>query len=77
LLEPVLMPGILDRDIEATESFGRQAYIKFNRRIYYVTRPRASAFLRRMSVGEARGCWYSGGYLPSGVRTPIHASRTC
>jgi hypothetical protein len=36
LLEPVLMPGILDRDIEATESFGRQAYIKFNRRIYYV-----------------------------------------
>jgi hypothetical protein len=36
LLKPMLMPGILDRDIEATKSFGRQAYIKFNRRIYYV-----------------------------------------
>jgi hypothetical protein len=36
LLEPVLMPGIFDRDIEATESFGRQVSIKFNRRIYYV-----------------------------------------
>jgi hypothetical protein len=36
LLKPMLMPGILDRDIEATESLGRQAYIKFNRRIYYV-----------------------------------------
>jgi len=29
------MTGILDRGIEATESFGRQAYFNFNRRIYY------------------------------------------